>query len=67
VTAATEGTITTLVTAGRLTVTDQPPHPTLGQQVAMGDTGALFLHITYATAQQWIAELSTIKPNETSN
>lgn len=66
-TAATEGSVTTLVTAGRLTVTDQPPHPTLGQQCAMGGDGALFLHFNYATAQQWIAELSTIKPNEKSN
>ena len=65
--AATEGTVTTLVTAGRLHITDQPPHPALGQQVTMGDVGALFLHFNYATAQQWIAELSKITTNETSN
>ena len=63
-TAATEGSVTTLVTAGRLAVTEQPPNPALGQQCAMGGTGAMFLHFNYATAQQWIAELSTIKPDE---
>jgi hypothetical protein len=54
----TTSIVSVSVIAGPIKATSQPPHPQLGQQVAVGDD--LYLHITAEVAQQWIDVLTTI-------
>ena len=59
-TATSEGTVGVSITAGHLTVSDLPPNPRIGQQIFMGSSAELAIHITSAVAQQWIDTLTPI-------
>lgn len=58
--ALTEGTVGVSIVAGHIAATDQPIHPSIGQQVFMGTGGDFAIHITPAIARQWLPVIAEI-------
>jgi len=52
------GHLSVSVLAGHITITPQPIHPQIGQQVRMGDD--LHFHITPEIAAQWLPVIHSI-------